>query len=345
MKNVTKILTAAVLCAALFASDQRISALGGNAAMWPGDEANIANFPAQMNNHAFVQFSGIGQVWDGATYTDGDAHTAALLFNRDGTTWGFGFNDGNEDWFNISWGANVMGVTVGFASTENSATVGDVNTADGMSVGFGKSFDWGEIGVNYDSSTSNAGGTAKDLDKSTMTFNWRDDLGFWIFTNSVASISMQSEDNGSSSWDKTTISWTSWTHMAAGGATDVAFGIGINKWDKSGSNVDASVFADTGAMSLENTIGVEANLTDWATFRIGLNHSYQLSGENDWTGPGATDDNASGYTTATGLGFNWGGLTADYTISDTFFNDPVSNITGYDDGKLTSQEVTLTYSF
>ena len=50
MKNVTKILTAALLCAAIFASDQRIDALGGNAALWPGDEANIAAFPAQMNN-------------------------------------------------------------------------------------------------------------------------------------------------------------------------------------------------------------------------------------------------------------------------------------------------------
>ena len=49
MKNVTKILTAAILCAALFASTQRTTALGG-ASLWPGDEANIGNFPAQVNN-------------------------------------------------------------------------------------------------------------------------------------------------------------------------------------------------------------------------------------------------------------------------------------------------------
>ena len=48
MKNVTKILTVVTLCATLFGSAQRIGALGGNAALWPGDEANIAAFPAQV---------------------------------------------------------------------------------------------------------------------------------------------------------------------------------------------------------------------------------------------------------------------------------------------------------
>ena len=60
MKNVTKILTAAVLCAALFASTQRTDALGGNAAFWPGDEANIAAFPAQVNNNSYLQLTGVG---------------------------------------------------------------------------------------------------------------------------------------------------------------------------------------------------------------------------------------------------------------------------------------------
>ncbi len=72
MKNVTKILTAAVLCAALFASTQRTDALGGNAALWPGDEANIAAFPAQVNNHAFVQLSGVGTTTWGMDATETD---------------------------------------------------------------------------------------------------------------------------------------------------------------------------------------------------------------------------------------------------------------------------------
>ena len=79
MKNVTKILTAAVLCAALFASSQRTDALGGNAAFWPGDEANIAAFPAQVNNHSYVQLSGVG-TGDGDDATGG----VSLLTQVDG---------------------------------------------------------------------------------------------------------------------------------------------------------------------------------------------------------------------------------------------------------------------
>ena len=59
MKNVTKILTVVVLCGAMFASTQRTDALGGSQ-FWPGDESNIASFPAQVNSHAYVQLSGVG---------------------------------------------------------------------------------------------------------------------------------------------------------------------------------------------------------------------------------------------------------------------------------------------
>ena len=76
MKNVTKILTVVVLCAAMFASTQRTNALGGNQ-FWPGDEANIAWFPAQVNSHAFVQLDGVGTV-DGTS----DAGNASILFQN-----------------------------------------------------------------------------------------------------------------------------------------------------------------------------------------------------------------------------------------------------------------------
>ena len=101
MKNVTKILTAAVLCAALFASTQRTNALGSNPAFWPGDEANIAAFPAQINSHTYAQFIGVGAT---ATATD-------LVFNQNGTAWSLGFTEGDGDtWFNLGWGKNGMGV-------------------------------------------------------------------------------------------------------------------------------------------------------------------------------------------------------------------------------------------
>ena len=101
MKNVTKILTVVTLCATLFGSAQRIGALGGNAALWPGDEANIAAFPAQVNNHAYLQLTGVG--------ADTDSEHASLLFQKDATTWGF--NYGSGDWVNMHYGDGSVSYT------------------------------------------------------------------------------------------------------------------------------------------------------------------------------------------------------------------------------------------
>ena len=57
------------------------------------------------------------------------------------------------------------------------------------------------------------------------------------------------------------------------------------------------------------------------------------------------DVGLTAYGWATGLGFNWGGFTADLSIEDDLLQDPVSTMTGYEDDSLTSAGVTLTYSF
>ena len=46
-----------------------------------------------------------------------------------------------------------------------------------------------------------------------------------------------------------------------------------------------------------------------------------------------------------GLGFNWGGLTADMSISENLLQDPISYMTGYSGESLTNYGVTLPYSF
>jgi hypothetical protein len=309
MKNVTKILTAAVLCAAIFASDQRIDALGGNAAFWPGDEANIAAFPAQVNNHSYLQFDGVGSVcnsWD-ATSGDCDGYAtdtggASLLINKDGTAWGF--NYGSSDWVNMSWGNGDMGVTVGMQGGD---TDGD------MSVSWGGSFSFGEIGTTYFA----PGGDGD----ATLGVNWRKDCGFWIFDNSVVSVGdLMADDLGFTA--------SMFSHHDAGGA-DVMFAWGMN-YDG----------ADDGGIDQTATIGVEANMTDWATVRAGYNWSYVLTNDATDGTTGATMDSFSW-----GLGFNWGGLTADMSVTSGLFQDPIGAVTGYDDGGLTNSAVTLTYNF
>jgi len=346
MKNVTKILTAVTLCAALFASDQRIAALGGNAAFWPGDDANIAAFPAQMNNHSFVQLTGVG--------ADGD-QSAGILWNDGGTTWGFDYSNSNHDWFDVSWGNGDMGVNIGMVNWSDGADV-DEQTRTGHRLGWGKAFSFGELGVtmtgtawktnaNCDCSGEDAtvdcdaadgatdcatnGGShtaAADTDASTMNLNLSRACDFWAFDTMVAGYS--SSCSGEDCDSVTNISVDMVSHMNAG-AADVVWAMGLDM-DDDGTDDGAS-------NSMKSTLAVEANMTDWATLRAGATYVYNLSADSDATG-NAFDWNW-------GLGFNWGDFTADYTINDNIFQDPISTITGYDAGDLTSESVTFTYSF
>jgi len=331
MKNVTKILTAVVLCAALFASQQRVDALGGNAAMWD-DEANTAAFPAQVNNHAYLQLSGVGTTGEDAT------GGASLLFQNDGTTWGFNYG-ANDDWVNMSWGDGTQGVTVGMESTTGADASGD---ASDMSVSWGSTFAWGEVGVHY--ATVNNGD-----DDATLGVDFRRAQDIWLFDNLVVSAADLMADDLAFGADF-------FTHMDAGGA-DVAFGWGVDyngaagMADSMGCDANGDAHATAGlacdddtsvaTMTQTATIGVEANMTDWATLRAGYNWSHALACDNG-DGGDQCGGNTSGF--AWGLGFNWGGLTADFTVKSTLLQDPIGTITGYG-APLTDGDITLTYSF
>jgi len=167
MKNVTKILIAVTLCAAVFASTQRIGSLGGNAAFWPGDEANIAAFPAQINNHGYLQLSGVG----------GDGADADLVFNHNGTAWGLGFQSGNgNQWFDLGWGNGSMGINVAMNNYDSGVGATDtgtgLQTATGMALSWGQAFDWGEIGVSYTSYSSDTITTSYVMEDCTGDDTW-----------------------------------------------------------------------------------------------------------------------------------------------------------------------------
>ena len=354
MKNVTKILTAVTLCAALFASDQRIGALGGKAALWPGDEANIAAFPAQINNHSFVQLTNVG------TGDDDAAGGVSLLTQVDGTTWGFNYGN-TDDWVNMAWGNGTMGVVVGMESTASEDGNSDKSA---MSIAYGNTFDWGELGVKYqtynDVCDDDGNCAAKD---ASLGVNYRTDWGFFLFDNTVASI-------GNLMADDLAVSADFFTHMDAGGA-DVVFGWGFGYNAAEGTAVVGTAADDGGTpdddtddtaasddyapamdyvtLGQSATIGIEANMTDWATLRVGYNWTHSLACSNGNPADDSCGENTSGFNW--GLGFNWGGFTADYTVSSGIFQDPIGTITGYsadgDGGSkgLTDQAITLTYSF
>tara|TARA_B100000965_G_scaffold113660_1_gene93824 strand:- start:9614 stop:10573 length:960 start_codon:yes stop_codon:yes gene_type:complete len=319
MKNVTKILTAVVLCAALFASTQRTDALGGNPALWPGDEANIAAFPAQVNNHSYLQVNGLGTYdVDGVSTTD--AGSVSLVTQKDGTTWGFNYGgDYADDWMSMHWGNGDIGVMVGLQSTTGATTAEDHSD---MSVSYGQVFGFGELGAHL----TVLG--ADDADPM-LGVNLRRATSAFLFDNMVVSIDDLMADDLAFDVDL-------FTHMDAGGA-DVVFGWGM-EYDAAGVGTNMATMTQTA------TIGVEANMTDWATLRLGYNWSHELACDNDTDACGENNgDGEDGY--ALGLGFNWGGLTADYLISSSLLQDPIGTITGYSAGALTDHGITLTYSF
>ena len=315
MKNVTKILIAAALCTAIFAN-QRIDALGGDSGFWPGDRDNISSFPAAINDHSFLEMDNVG--------SDANNTTATILWGDD-TKWGFSYDvaDANS-WFNLMWGNGDMGLTFSYTSA---TTDSNDDGTDGMAIGYGQNFSWGELGAGFTS----AG------DATTTWANWRGDLGCWVFSNAKAGLSMWDDGGDNSSMG---LGFDMWTNMDAGGA-NVLFAMGFGY----SSNDDAAGNQTTMTLPAV-TIAVEGDLTDWATVRGFVNADYTISASND--GYAGDDAVADGYTGSTyaygfGLGFNWGQLSADIGISEDLFQDPFGAMTGYDD--LTTSEVTLSWSF
>ena len=316
MKNVKVILISVVLCAAVFANS-RIDALGGDAGFWAGDKANVAIFPATINDHDFVEVDGVG---------DGDGVNATILWG-DATTWGFNF-DGNDGdtWMNIMWGNGDVGLNVTYAASDNGA--GTEN--DGFGVSYGQNFDWGELGVGFWS----------ENDESGYWANWRDDMDVWVFDSAKASFASTDDGNDGTTMD---LSFDMFTHLDAGGA-DVLFGLGVDYMTASeGDDSWTSMTLPTA------TLAVEASLTDWATLRAWATHAYDFSCTNDGVAGGCTDDatgpngdNDTSY--GFGLGFDWGQAAVDMSIGEQVFTNPVGTMTGWDDLD-TVGEVTLSYSF
>ena len=324
MKNVKVILISVVLCAAVFANS-RIDALGGDAGFWAGDKANVAIFPATINDHDFVEVDGVG---------DGDGVNATILWG-DATTWGFNFDGMDDDtWVDIMWGNGDVGLSVGYMSNDT-----DGADVSGFDVAYGQNFDWGELGAGF---------TSVD-DESAYWVNWRDDMDVWVFDSAKASL--RSWDNGAAgaaNLTSMTLGFDMFTHLDAGGA-DVLFGLGVDyeSWDNDGSGATSMTLPSA-------TLAVEASLTDWATLRAWASHSYVFSCTDDPNGPSLCEDDKAGPangnsdTYGFGLGFDWGQAALDMQIGESLFTDPVSTMTGYDEGatlSATNTEVTLSYSF
>jgi len=211
-----------------------------------------------------------------------------------------------------------------------SGTWTDAYVEDPMNCGDGddacQSAPIGSAGSGHAGSGAVAGADAASTDNSGMAINFTKACDFWVFDTMVASYTSDTVGDA----DASTVMSVDWVSHMNAGAADVVWAMGVDMNDTGVDKGDATVLA--------NALGVEANMTDWATLRAGVEHSYTLSSGDDTSG-------ASDWGWNFGLGFNWGDFTADYTIDDGIFQDPISTITGYDDAALTTQSVTFTYNF
>ena len=312
MKNVTKILTTVVLCAAVFASTQRTDALGGNAAFWPDDEANIAAFPANINNHGFVQVTGMGSA----------AGSVDMVFGSGDHNWSLGFSNDADTWFDLGWGnGSNMGINIAMKASDDGT-----DTSDGFMLSYGNSNVFGgNLGFHYTSGDD----SGNDWDANGMTINYaKSGCDCWVFSNMVASLNLPDETdtdpNTPGDEQDMTLDLDFWGNMGDGAAT-VMFAMGVE--------YDA---LDAGIRNTAN-LGLEVDVTSNVTLRGGMVWGYDLSNDDDETG-------ANNYAWSTGAGVNMGAFNADFTLGSGFWDNPLGWVSGEDDDAAWGA-CTVTYNF
>jgi len=349
VKTTTLLIT---FCAMAFSSEARVNSLGGNAGYWPEDEANVSLFPATVNELDLIQVSGAG---------GGDAGGSATIIWGEETTWGFGFNGSSNDalqndWFNLMWGNGTYGAlfNLGMSSSDNGLEDDLSSTPSTMElgIGFGMDMDFGEIGVFFSNSTEDNGDDNSDNDGNGMSlgFNLRRAQEVWLFDNMLVNFSMNSGKDVDSQKDAKFstmgLSADLFTELPTGEGVTAKFGMGFgystNTTNSGGTDEDDNVETFIELPSI--TLGVEAEVTDWAHVRFGLDHGYWLSYSDDDGTTKETLTGANNFDWNFGLGFDYGSFQLDMVISETIFNNPMHYVTGRNTTPLSSN-ATLTWSF
>ena len=352
MKFVKTITILMAFCVMAFGNDDRVNALGGNAGFWADDDANLYSFPTMVNNLDMVQVSGAG--------TDGGE---ATVIWGEGTTWGFSFDgsdpsDGN-DWLNLMWGNGTYGAifSLGSSSTDNGLS-GDDNVATSsfdMGVSFGMNQSFGEVGIQFLTGSEDNGDGNDDTNPSVVGFglNLRRAQDIWLFDNMLVGFDNATWTVGDASSGVMDLSCDLYTALPTGDGVTAMFSLGFGYWSHSmDTGVDGAETMTMSTLTLPSaTLGVEADVTDWATVRFGMNHAYVLAGSNGdetWTGTSSYNEDMemeSNFNWDFGLGFDYGSFTLDMVLENTeLFNDPVRYVTGRNDDALSSS-ATLTWKF
>jgi hypothetical protein len=340
----------------MWASDARIEALGGNAGFWPDDDQNYTLFPQTINNLDMIQVTGAGE----------GTGTVGIIWGE-GTTWGFmydGVDDDNEnDLINIAWGNGNMGalVSFGMSSHDTGVTGENATSTNEIGVNWGQNMGFGELGVGFAMESGDDGVAAnKQYSAMGLSANLRREQSLWLFSNMLTSFNyvqignmnnmVEGGDDVDDVWTGMDLTIDCFTTIGASDNVNAVFAMGLGYMNMTyDSGVAGADHPNTfTAIALPNTsIGVEAVVTDWATVRFGMNHTYYLSQTAKETGSSA-ESKAMGETEFGwnfGLGFDYGSFQLDMVLNDEgIFNNPVHYVTGRNTNALASS-ATLTYTF
>ena len=317
MKNVKVILISVALCATMFAN-ARIEALGGDAGFWPGDRANVELYPGALNDGNWVEFGGVQGTPSGS------------INYGDDVKWGFNFDAaGNDDWMNMSWAKDGMGLSVAMLSSSTAGV--DVS---GFDVAWGQTMSFGELGVSYSTTDDGVNDAATDL-----TVNWRNACDAWLFDMAKASLSMTDDGMGGTG---TVLTYDLFTHVKPVDGVTALFAMGFAY----ATSEDGAGAENTQMWLPDALLAVEASMTDWATVRAFVAQTHVFSNDVD----GADGDTGNTTDAGFGVGFGWttangSSVSLDMEVSNTLFTDPISTMTGYDAGNLANGEVTISYEF
>jgi len=251
-------------------------------------------------------------------YTAGDDFTA--VWTDGGTTWGFASGTDTQ-LANMMWSNGTYGLSVGLDMPAGGDTTFDL--------GFGMNLMGWDVGF-----------AMSTMEDSGMSLNARGNCGFWAFD--TMTFGYTSDTTGSTDW--TALNFDMYGVQEWGAATGM-FGLGFTSTDNPANNVVlsgtdyVSGWADPVTM-INTSFSVESTLTDWCDLRIGYAKSFNMAAVD------GEDSSADSYSA--GLGFNYGSVALDMTISSTTLDNMVSNpleyVNGRNDAPLAASW-TLTYAW
>ena len=245
-------------------------------------------------------------------YTAGDDFTAVWTDN--GTTWGF--SSGTETQLvNMMYSNGTYGLSVGLDMPAGGDTTFDL--------GFGMNLAGYDVGFHMNT-----------VEDGPMALNARGNCNFWAFDTMTFGYMAGTTVGGT---DYTSLDLGMYGIQSWGSATGM-FGMGITSTDNPGVE-PVGGWADPATL-VNTNFSVESTLTDWCDLRIGYMKSFNVSA--------ADGETVSTDSYHAGLGFNYGSVTLDLTLTndalDNMFANPMSTITGYSNDTLTSSW-TLSYTW